>query len=70
MKNHDRRYERYQNDATFHQAVRVMGQLIDEHGFTHQDLLDAVFVSYMRFLELNPIPLTVMSAPEAKEKRG
>lgn len=64
--NKDKRYQRYQNDATFHQVVRLMGDLIDKHGFTHQDLQDAVFVAYMRHLELNPVPLLVIPDPEVR----
>lgn len=67
MQNKDRRYERYQHDPTFYQAVRVMSNLIEQHNFTHQDLQDAVFVAYMRFLELNPIPLHIIPKPETKD---
>lgn len=60
----DRRYERYQHDPTFYQVVRSLDNLIEQHGFTHQDLIDACFVAYMRFLERNPVPLMVMPTPE------
>lgn len=62
--NKDPRYERYRNDAKFHQVVRCMHNMITEHGLTHQDLMDAVFVAYMKFLELNPVPLSIIPAPE------
>ncbi len=61
--NRDNRYERYQNDATFHAVVRSMDNLIEQHGFTHQDLIDACFVAYMRFLERNPVPLMIIPKP-------
>jgi hypothetical protein len=61
--NQDPRFVRYQNDPTFHRVVRSMDALIEQHGFTHQDLIDAVFVAYMRFLERNPIPLNSIPGP-------
>lgn len=62
--NRDRRYQRYENDPIFHQVVRQMGNLIEEHSFTHQDLQDAVFVAYMRHLEMNPVPLLLIRDPQ------
>lgn len=64
MRNLDPRYARYQQDATFHQVVRLMDDLIVKHGFTHQDLIDASFVAYMRFIERNPVPLMVIPPPK------
>lgn len=61
--NLDHIFKRYQEDANFHQVVRSMDNLIVQHGFTHQDLIDAVFVAYMRFLERNPVPLMVIKDP-------
>lgn len=68
MRNQDRRYDRYMHDAKFHQAVKLMDNLISEHNFTHQDLQDAVFVAYMKFLERNPVPLAIIPQPIKAEK--
>lgn len=69
MLNKDRRYIRYQNDAEFHHLVKCLTQMIDEFNFTHEDLRDACFVAYMRHLELNPIPLSIIRDPNAPLKR-
>lgn len=67
MNNKDQRYLRYQNNANFNQLVNLLESLIYKHNFTHQDLQDACFVAYMKFLELNPIPLSELDKIKKKD---
>lgn len=67
MRNRDRRYEIYQHDSKFHNAVKMIEALIHNYNFTHQDIQDAAFVTCMKHIEENPIPL--LSIPVPKEEK-
>lgn len=54
-RNQDPRFERYMRDARFHALVQMV-----EHAFysdnrvTYEEMLDAVFVARIRYIERNP----------------
>lgn len=67
MRNKDRRFDRYQNDPQFHNAVCMLEALIHNYNFTHQDIQDAAFVACMKHIEQNPIPLMSIQMHGDKE---
>jgi hypothetical protein len=69
VRNKDRRFERYQQDPTFHTAVCAMENLMTAHNFTHQDLQDAAFVAAMKFFEANPVPLSFIQHPNLEKTK-
>jgi hypothetical protein len=54
--NADKRFDRLLNDVRFAQLVSVMESLIwnKDGRYTYEEMLDAVYVAQVRFLERNP----------------
>lgn len=67
MRDHDRRFERFRNDARFATMVKSFEALLySEQRITYDEILDAAFVAYVRYREMNPTLVMIENERKAR----